>query len=193
VVATATGAALAWSATGRSYISADRLGANPLSWAADGRTLAFDAENGLNIEVRLLDTGAPGENLSASPRVITFANWPGGSVAGSAMITPDGARIVAMAVPAGGRAGATQIRVNEFSVSTGKLLAVLDVLHYRKGEITGWPDVEWTDSSGSTLIVSATRPGARPAPHGGLTARVNGVVSRGRFTVLPAIPGDPAW
>jgi hypothetical protein len=193
VFSTATGSARAWTATGRSYISADRLGSNPLSWTADGRTLAFDAETGLNIEVRLLDTGAPGENLWASTRVLTFTNWPGGSVAGSAIITPDGARIVAMAVPGGGRAGPTQIRVNEFSVGTAKLLGALDVLHYRKGEITGWPDVEWTDPSGSTLIVSATRPGARPAPHGGLTARVNGVISRGRFTVLPEIPGDPAW
>jgi DNA-binding beta-propeller fold protein YncE len=192
VFSTATGSARAWTAAGRSYISADRLGANPLSWTADGRTLAFDAQTGLNIEVRLLDTGAPGENLWASPRVVTFANWPDGSVAGSAMITPDGARIVAMAVPAD-RAGATQIRVNEFSVSTGKLTGVLEVLHYRKGEITGWPDVEWTDSSGSTLIVSATRPRAWPAPNGGLTARVDGVVSQGRFTILPGIPGDPAW
>jgi len=97
------------------YISADELGANSLSWTADGKTLAVDQEAGQAINVRLLDTTAPGGDLWASARAATFPNWPSGSVAGSAIITPDGNKIIGMAV----RRHANQIQVNEFSASTG--------------------------------------------------------------------------
>ncbi|MGN6173260.1 MAG: hypothetical protein ACTHPS_09945, partial [Streptosporangiaceae bacterium] len=173
------------------YITADELGANPLSWAADGKTLAVDQEVGQAINVRLLDTTAPGGDLWASARAATFPNWPSGSVAGSAIITPDGNKIIGMAV----RRQATQIQVNEFSAGTGKVLGTMVRLRYRRGAITGWPNVLWSDSSGSTLIVKITKLGAVASKNGGLTPEVVGVVTRGHFTPLPGIPAGNmlAW
>jgi hypothetical protein len=162
-----------------------------LSWTADGKTLAVDQEVGQAINVRLLDTTAPSGDLWASARAATFPNWPSGSVAGSAIITPDGNKIIGMAV----RRQATQIVVNEFSASTGKALGTMVRLRYRRGAITGWPSVLWSDSSGSTLIVKTTKPGTGASKHGDMTPRVVGVVTRGHFTPLPGIPAGNmlAW
>jgi hypothetical protein len=173
------------------YISADELGANPLSWTADGRTLAVDQWAGLTINVRLLDTSAAGRDLWSGRRAATFPNWPGGSVAGSAIITPDGTRIIAMAVTR----HATQIQLNEFSASTGRPLGTVVRLRYRPGAITGWPNVLWSGPSGNTLIVKTTRPGTGPSQHGDLTPEVVGVVTRGHLTPLPGIPAGNmlAW
>lgn len=185
------GSAREWAGARRTgQVSADRLGATALSWAADGRTLALDQWRGLNIDVRLLDTTAPGASLGSARRVMTFANWPSGSVAGSAITSPDGTKIIAMAVT-----GGTEIQANEFSARTGAALGTLVRLHYQRWAITGWPTVEWSDPSGSTLIVSATRPGTRPSTNGDLTQMVIGVVTRGRFQPLPQIPAGEmlAW
>ena len=173
------------------YISADELGANSLSWTADGKTLAVDQEAGQAINVRLLDTTAPGGDLWASARAATFPNWPSGSVAGSAIITPDGNKIIGMAV----RRHANQIQVNEFSASTGKALGTMVRLRYRRGAITGWPNVLWSNSSGSTLIVKTTRLGTGPSKNGDMTPEMVGVVTRGHFTPLPGIPAGNmlAW
>ena len=172
-------------------ISADELGANPLSWTADGRTLAVDQWAGLTINVRLLDTSAPGSDLWSGRRAVMFPNWPSGSVAGSAIITPDGTRIIAMAVTR----HATQVQLNEFSTSTGRPLGTVVRLRYRPGAITGWPNVLWSDPSGSTLIVKTTRPGTGPSQHGDLTPEVVGVITRGHLTPLPGIPAGNmlAW
>jgi hypothetical protein len=173
------------------YIAADELGANPLSWAADGKTLAVDQEVGQAVNVRLLDTTAAGSNLWSGRIAATFAHWPSGSVAGSAIITPDGTKIIGMAVAR----HATQIQVNEFSARTGKALGTMVRLRYRRGAITGWPSVLWSDTSGSTLIVKITKPGAGASKNGDLTPEVVGVVTRGHFTPLPGIPAGNmlAW
>jgi hypothetical protein len=173
------------------YIAADELGANPLSWAADGKTLAVDQEVGQAVNVRLLDTTAAGTDLWSSRRAVSFTHWPGGSVAGRAIITPDGTKIIAMAVAR----HATRIEVNEFSVSTGKALGTIVRLRYRRGAITAWPSVLWSDSRGSTLIVKTTKPGTGASKNGDLTPGVVGVVTRGRFTPLPGIPAGNmlAW
>ena len=173
------------------YISADELGANPLSWTADGRTLAVDQEIGQAINVRLLDTTAPGGDLWSGVRVATFPNWPSGSVAGSAIISPDGTKVIAMAVTR----HATQIQVNEFSASTGQALGTVVRLRYRRGAITSWPSVLWSDSSGSTLIVKTTRPGTKPIKNSDAVPGAFGVVTSGHFTPLPGIPAGEmlAW
>jgi hypothetical protein len=191
----ASGTMRRWQGSQRAdSISSDLLGSNPLSWAADGRTLAFDLAAGRDIEVHLLDTSAPGDSLTASRQVMTFPDWAmTGSVSGSAVITPDGTKVVAMAVPAPlpGR----QIQLREYSASTGKQLGVLARLHYRKHAITGWPNVLWTNSSGSRFIVSVTKPGDVPLKNGGMTAETIGILSGGRLTPLPGIPGGerPVW
>jgi hypothetical protein len=172
-------------------LSANVLGANPLSWTADGRTLAVDQWVGFTINVRLLDTAAAGGNLWSGRRAATFAHWPSGTVAGSAIITPDGTKIIAMAVTH----QATQIQVNEFSASTGKAVGTVVRLRYRRGAITSWPSVLWSDSSGSTLIVKTTRPGTRPVKNPDAAPGVFGVVTSGHFTLLPGIPAGEmlAW
>ena len=90
---------------------------------------------------------------------------------------------------------ATQIQVNEFSASTGKVLGTIVRLRYRRGAITGWPNVLWSDSSGSTLIVKITKPGTVASKNGDLTPEVVGVVTRGHFTPLLGIPAGNmlAW
>lgn len=185
-----------WKATllGGIVVGTDLLGANALSWAADGHTLAFDAWGPARVEVRALDTSAPGTSLSASRLVMTFPNWnTTGSVSGSAILTPDGTKIIAMEVPT--PRTATQIRVRQFSATNGKQLGILATLHYREGAVTGWPDVLWSNPSGSQLIISTTRPGAAPSKHGSLTPGEIGTVSGGRFMPLPGIPSGqkPVW
>jgi hypothetical protein len=167
------------------------LGANPLSWAADGKTLAVDQWVGLTINVRLLDTSAAGGDLWSGRRAATFPNWPSGSATGSAIISPDGTKIIVTAVTG----HATQVDVRESSAGTGRALGSLVRLRYRQGAITGWPNVLWSDSSGSTLIVKTTRPATGPSEHGDLTPEVVGVVTRGRFTPLPGMPAGNmlAW
>jgi hypothetical protein len=179
---------------GGNVIGTNLLGANALSWAADGRTLAFDAWGPARVEVHALDTAAPGTSLSASRLVMTFPHWSTtGSVSGSAIITPDGTKIIAMEVPT--PRTATEIRVRQFSATTGRPLGILATVRYRKGAITGWPDVLWSNPSGSQLIISTTRLSAAPSKNGDLTPGEIGIVSGGRFVPLLGIPGGqrPVW
>ena len=179
---------------GGNVIGTNLLGADALSWAADGRTLAFDAWSPARVEVHALDTAAPGTSLSASRLVMTFPRWATtGSVSGRAIITPDGAKIIAMEVPS--PRTATEIRVRQFSAANGRPLGILATIHYRKGAITGWPDVLWSNPSGSQLIISTTRLSAAPSKNGGLTPGQIGTVTGGRFVPLPGIPGGqrPVW
>jgi len=179
---------------GGTVVGTDLVGANTLSWAADGRTLAFDAWSPARVQVYALDTAAPGTSLSASRLVMTFPDWATtGSVSGSAIITPDGTKIIAMEVPS--PRTATEIRVRQFSATNGRPLGILATIHYRKGAITGWPDVLWSNPSGSQLIISTTRLSAAPSKNGDLTPEEIGTVSGGRFAPLPGIPGSqrPVW
>jgi hypothetical protein len=125
---------------------------------------------------------------------MVFRHWSStGSVSGSALITPDGGKIIAMEVPS--PRAATQVRVRQFSAVDGRPLGVLATLHYRRGAITGWPDVLWSNPSGSQLIISTTKPGAAPSKDGGLTPREIGMVTAGHFVPLPGTPGGekPVW
>ncbi|HEY6275449.1 MAG TPA: hypothetical protein VIX86_03885 [Streptosporangiaceae bacterium] len=179
---------------GGNVIGTNLLAAGALSWAADGRTLVFDAWGPARVEVHALDTVAPGTSLSASRLVMTFPNWSTtGSVSGSAIITPDGTKIIAMEVP--GPPAGTEIRVRQFSATDGRPLGILATIHYRKGAITGWPDVLWSNPSGSQLIISTTRLSAAPSKNGDLTSGEIGIVAGGRFVPLPGIPGGqrPVW
>ena len=185
-----------WKATlpGGTVVGTTLVGVNALSWAADGRRLAFDAYGPAGVEVHALDTAAPDTSLSTSRLIMTFRHWrTTGSVSGSALITRDGTKIIAMEVPS--PRTATQIRVRQFSAIDGRPLGILATLHYRRGAITGWPDVLWSNPSGSQLIISTTKLGAAPSKNGDLTPGEIGIVSRGRFVPLPGIPGAqrPVW
>ena len=179
VVTLATGSSKRWVWPGAApssgtWVGNDKPMGQPLSWAADGRILAFQfwTESGGITQVRLLDTTAPGGSLRAARAAVSFVGH--GQVKtgpiGNSIITPDGTKIVTVASRArGGRYG-----VMEFSVRTGQ-----PVIPPPAGNTTSlgpW-QVLWADSSGRTLIVDA-----QAGPSG---APLTGILHGGRFTPLP--------
>jgi hypothetical protein len=177
VYTVATGVSKRWLWPSMGVIGNGKPWGSPLSWTADGRTLAFQIvpESGL-IEVRLLDTRAPGGMMRSRLGV----EWAHGDVTGgddpvinggprdpanslrgyNTLITPDGTKIVCLTT------GTTATGVTEFDTSTGQVVSA----SYRQGT-----DVLWTNASGSTLIVS--------------NARTVGVLTGGHFTPLPNASG----
>jgi len=184
VVTLATGSSRRWAwpgttPSGGTWVGNAKPGGLPLSWAADGRILAFQfwTQSGGITQVRLLDTSSPGGSLRATRAAVSFVGH--GQVKtgpiGNSIITPDGTKIVTVASRTrGGRSG-----VMEFSVRTGQ-----PVIPSPTGNATSlgpW-DVLWADSSGRTLIVAA-----QAGPSG---AAQTGVLRGGRFTPLPRAPAD---
>jgi hypothetical protein len=145
----------------------------PLSWTADGRRLAFKFWPNFRAlpsydgspEIRVLDTASPGGDLRSSTPV------PGGAKPSGmdTLITPDGTKIVMFA---GGR-------LEEISTASGK-----PVGRQSWPKIAGSsPDVVWTNSSGSMLIVAAWD----------LTHTVLEVATSHRLTRLPTGPGPQGF
>ena len=186
-----------------------------LSWAADDRTLAFQQwVTGNIIHLRLLDTTAPGDSLQAASRLLL--RWPGDGAAWhyvqgkisnvlfgfSAIITPDGSKIVAATEDLTKHPLSSELAFTEFSAATGKVVKVLG-----RWPIPGlYPgqtqDVLWTNSSGSTMIVLAHKPGVpTKVPHSNHVAGYGiefGVLNGNQFTPLPGAPRPgpnpwPAW
>jgi hypothetical protein len=173
VYTVATGARKQWVWLGGAVIGNEKPWGSPLSWTADGRTLAFQIvpANG-TIEVRLLDTDAPSGIMPSRLGVewthgdVTGANGvvssgsrtkPANSLRGfNTLITPDGTKIVCLTT------GTTVNGVTEFDASTARVVSDT----YAQGT-----DVLWTNASGSTLIVS--------------NVSTPGVLANGRFTPLP--------
>jgi hypothetical protein len=173
VYTVATGAAKEWRWPGSAVIGNQKPWGSPLSWTADGRTVAFQIvpANG-TIEVRLLDTDAPGGLMASRLGVewtaggVTGANGtvirgsrtsPANSLGGyNTLITPDGTKIVCVTT------GTTVSGVTEFDAATARVASDTDP------QATG---VLWTNASGSTLIVS--------------NASTVGVLTGGQFTPLP--------
>ena len=170
---------------GDTWVGNSKPSGAPLSWTADGRTLAFQlwTQSGGITQVRLLDTTSPGGSLRAARAAVSFVGH--GQVKtgpiGNSIITPDGTKIVTVASRTrGGRSG-----VMEFSVRTGQ-----PIIPPPTGNTTSlgpW-NVLWTDSSGRTVIVAA-QSGLSGTP-------LTGVLRDGRFTPLPGAPADTtnvAW
>jgi len=174
VFTVATGAKKEWRWPGSAVIGNQKPLGSPLSWTADGRTVAFQIvpANG-TIEVRLLDTDAPDGVIASRLGV----EWTGGGVTGAngivvirgsrtspansllgfnTLITPDGTKIVCLTT------GTTVSGVTEFDVATARVASDT----YPQAT-----DVLWTNASGSTLIVS--------------NASTVGVLTGGQFTPLP--------
>jgi hypothetical protein len=178
---------------GNYYMSGVVLGGNPLSWTADGQTLAFEEMAPLrrqaqpvrpvySIQVRLLDTAAAGDDLSSSRAVAISGD------ATNAVITPDGTRIVAPVVTQ------TTRQVDEYSASTGGLLAVMGVRHFAHANYGGFPTLFWTSSSGSRVIVyDAAQGSPLLTANGGLTPFVLAAVTGTLFTALPGSDSGGAW
>jgi hypothetical protein len=183
VVTLASGAAREWIWPGSAHSTGTWVGnskpeGEPLSWTADGRMLAFQfwTESGGITQVSLLDTMSPGSSLRAARPAVTFVGH--GQIktgpTGNSIISPDGTRIVTVA----SRTRGAQSQVAEFSARTGQPAG------FRPLGRTGTPwDVLWTDSSGSTVIVSAL-------PNANAPESVIGVLRGKRFTPLPGAPAD---
>jgi hypothetical protein len=179
VVTLATGAQRVWTAaTGGPTFGPGTTGES-LSWAGDGRTLAFA---GSGTSVRLLDTAAASSSLLASSRLAVSAP-PGNPLSGwgQVMITPDGQTILAVTgIVSGTQPGAARQELVAFSARTGQLLHVLNRIPvYGNSE-----RVLWASPSGQALIVSGTRPGATVDGSVNIGATA-GVLRQGHFTPIP--------
>lgn len=181
VVTLATGAERVWAATTGGPTFGPGTTGEPLSWAQDGRTVAFISAG---TQVRLLDTAAAGSSLLAGSRLVVSA--PPGNLSPSwqqVMITPDGQTIIAVildaAEGANGPGRSARQELVTFSARTGKLLHVLNRI-----PVYGNPEqVLWASPSGQVLIISGTQPGATVGPVNlGATA---GILRHGRFTPIP--------
>jgi len=183
-----------------------------LSWAADGRTLAFQQwVTGNIIHLRLLDTAAPGGSLRAASRLLL--TWPGdgatwhyvhGKISNvlfgfSAIITGDGSKIVAATEDLAKHPLSSELAFTEFSAATGKVVRVLGrwpIPGLYPGQIQ---DVLWANSSGSRLIVLAHKPGPPVKDPQAINSAGYGiefgVLNGNRFTPLPGAPrpGPNPW
>jgi hypothetical protein len=187
VITLATGSARRWAWPGATssgpWVGNSKPSGQPLSWTANGRTLAFPVttESGGITSVMLLDTSSPGGSLRSARRVVTFRGLghvkPG--PIGNVIITPDGTRIVTVAmrtVPSRGTV-TDQAQIAEFPVRTGVTGSPPPAVNVSQTR-TPW-NVLWTDVSGSTLIVEE---GSAPTTN----SFAVGIAARGRFTPLPA-------
>jgi len=207
----ATGARRVWTWPGGQPVRESTGGTgSAVSWAADDRTLAFQRLVGSQIQVRLLDTAAPGSSLAAS-RVAVSRYWDGsvnsrfrhGRAVNDIMmfgtlLTPDGSKIVCATDTETQRPQTDELAFTEFSARTGKVVAQLG-----RWRITGhWPteiqEVLWTNADGSTLLVVAHQPGVTVDSQGGFPIQF-GVLRGNRYTPLPGAPNPdkldvwPAW
>jgi hypothetical protein len=208
-----TGAERVWRWPGGGPITNNAGGEGEvLSWSADGNTLAFQQWVAGNIiHIRLLDTTTPGGSLKAASRLLL--QWPGdgatwhylhGKISNvlfgfSAVITGDGSKLVAATEDLTKYPLSSALAFTEFSARTGKVVKVLG-----RWPIPGlYPgqtqDVLWANSSGSTLIVLAHKPGVPTKDPNAINSARYGIqfgVQRGdKFTPLPGAPspGPSAW
>lgn len=93
----ATGRARQWVWPGSGWIGNNKPWGQPLSWAADNRTLAFQLHPFSNgaAQVRLLDTAAPGSSLRQATLALRIQGTDTSQAVGNLLLTPDGTRIVA--------------------------------------------------------------------------------------------------
>jgi hypothetical protein len=193
VVTLATGSSRRWVWPGTTpssgtWVGNAKPGGQPLSWAADGRILAFQfwTQSGGITQVRLLDTTSPGGSLRAARPAVSFVGH--GQVktgpVGNSIITPDGTKIVTVA----SRTRGGRPEVMEFSVRPGPPAGPA----YAWTVISGGrdaSDVLWANPSGRTLIVAAGS--SSSATGSGL-----GVLRGGQLTPLPGSPvqtSNVAW
>jgi hypothetical protein len=166
-----TGERHVWSASRGVGFGAGDSDPGILSWAADGKTLAFlfiESDHGSQNGVRLLNTSSPGTSLLADSKLIGARNSP---PAGSeAVLTPDGRTIFTVQALFSATAQNLQ-RLVSFSAATGKLIAVLNQVSFR----ANLEQIQWTNASGSQVLISG--------PHD--TGGGAGVLRGGRYTPIP--------
>ena len=182
-----------WTWAGRAEIIGRSVANGPLSWTADGTTIAFpvmlEHRAGQIVlqssQVRLLDITAPGSSLRGTRQVLNFGDMPVTQAAPllegpDSMITPDGSRIVASSATVSGRPASTRLAVREYSAASGAPAAEFDPVTVR-GKSALFRAVLWSSPYGSKLIAEGV-----PAGGMGLDRLLPiGVVTARGFTPLP--------
>ena len=161
-------------------------GSQSISWTADGRTLAFDWRNRYTIGVRLLNTTAGGDSLSADSRLaVTVMNFGSGRPPAficetDAIISGNGDAILCGytgTVPNSGTSYTTTQYV-QFSTATGKQTGLLSVSPFQ-GQANDSISLFWVNSTGTTAVGDAlTRAGSQV-----------GIINGQHFTPLPGVKG----
>jgi hypothetical protein len=199
----ATGAFRTWSANGladsespNGFTGSGVDGSESISWAADGKTLAFDwVDRAHESGVRLLDTAASGDNLTADSRVAVTEMDPQtrqfSACVTDSIISLDGSAIVCGYYTGNTGGAGTTTGFIRYSASTGKMTDVRGVYEFGgqapAGDNPGGYlsiSLYWVNSTGNSLIESVLTPG------GNRVAVINGE----KFTLLPGTaPGAAAW
>jgi hypothetical protein len=163
VVSLATGKTTTWQIPGGSVTQ--------FSWAGDDRTLAFGwgaqsrtaaarAQDG----VRVLDTSASGSLLQASRLVIPLSEL--NIYGGYPLISADGSKIFATYYGDAGQYGPTTGEVEEYSVRTGQLIAMVTPRIHATGLTGGEPlfcQALWADPSGRQVVSYCNQVGSSGA------------------------------
>jgi hypothetical protein len=191
VLSLATGAQHTWTWTGAGWVGSQDSSSQPLSWAADSRTLAFQQWTGNKLGVRLLDTAAAGHSLRSARLAVSIPSSNNDD--SNSLLTPDGTKIIYAPVvflPPLYSVIHEKLRFAEYSAGSGKLVRTLDPwwFDFRSGYIP-YQQVLWTSTDGRTLIV-VSPPGSSPAGHWvrHSVPMVIGVLSGNHFTPLPGAP-----
>lgn len=176
----ATGAEKQWTYQGPGWIGLSKPLGQPLSWAADSRTLAFEQDagsDGQNVSIRLLDTATAGGSLLQSSKLA--GSSPDGVPCGENVFLTAAATRIACAVYRPDSKYNTDDSIDEFSVSTGMVVSTLGTLSQVAGAIQGYMGgVLWVSPSGTQVIL------------------VGGILTGDHLTPLPGIAQDPyelAW
>ena len=128
----------------------------PMSWLADGRTLAFNwAPSQRTIpdaDLRLLDIQAPGSDLMASKRVLPSV-YDAHQLISESMVSPDG-QVVIGAVNESAANRAPVNSVIAFSTATGKQTVLYQASPYGTYERGCYSPPLWVSNAGSEVLVT---------------------------------------
>ncbi len=213
----ATGSATDWQWPTLGWVGNWKPYGSPLSWTANGQTLAFQAwqehetpqtgslpprlhknvKVSLTTEVRLLDAEGPGGSLASTTLVDEWSDQgsdlPGTLLLGTnTIITPDGTKIVCVTGTQSSASAAATSQpsgvATEYSVSTGKIVGFLGVQ----------PTESSAGSAGS--VITPVQNVLWSSPTGSTlivaTSTGAGILTGGQFTPIPGYPpltGNVAW
>jgi hypothetical protein len=162
-------------------------GSESISWTTDGRTLAFDWRNRYTIGVRLLNTTASGDNLSADSRLaVTVMNLSSGRPPAfqcetDAIISGNGAAILCgytSTVTHSSTSYTTTTQYVQFSTATGKQTGLLSASPFQ-GRANDSISLFWVNSTGTAAVGDALTPAGSQV----------GIINGQHFTPLPGVKG----
>jgi hypothetical protein len=152
-----------------------------LSWASNGKSLAFIVGNDASpSQLRLLDVGAPGDNLQSNSTAFDIQPRPWNQ----AVMTPDGKSVFfSFNFSFGSRGRAVSASLMRFSAASGQVTKINTLpLVLQDGHAGGYDfggpltadTILWMNYNGSKVIVAGAAPG-----------HAIGVYSDGTYTPLP--------